>query len=310
VRPLKDAAEVQAEFKQALEEFTAKLRKDDQVVAAILMGSLSYDQVWEKSDIDLKLIVQDQKMSISSAAFTENNVPINASIMTRNEFKRLMERSVNTSFEHSILLCSKLLFTKDETIRHYFDDIGHVGSRDRQLMLLLYGCQALNSLAKAEKWYYVKKDLSYSAFWLIKMVDLLTHIEVVLNGAVPMRESVQQALVFNPDFFQAVYSDMVRGSVDELKIRTVLERVNSYLEGHTKTLFGPVLEFLRQEGDIRTISDIKEKFASLVDLNSGLLLTACDWLTERGMLMKLTSETTATPKSRVKLEEPAFLYEP
>jgi excinuclease ABC subunit A len=49
-------------FREALRQFVDKIEQDEQVIAAILLGSLSYDQVWEKSDIDLKLIVHDQKL--------------------------------------------------------------------------------------------------------------------------------------------------------------------------------------------------------------------------------------------------------
>jgi predicted nucleotidyltransferase len=34
----------------------AKVRRDGYVVAAILAGSLAYDTVWEKSDIDILLV--------------------------------------------------------------------------------------------------------------------------------------------------------------------------------------------------------------------------------------------------------------
>ncbi|MDB5084687.1 MAG: nucleotidyltransferase [Bacilli bacterium] len=78
-------------YREALQAFVEKARQDDQIIAAILLGSLSYDQVWEKSDIDLKLIVQDQKLSKHQMCLMENDIIINASIQTRDEFKRWIE---------------------------------------------------------------------------------------------------------------------------------------------------------------------------------------------------------------------------
>jgi hypothetical protein len=197
MKPANEAMDYNQFFKQALESFMSKVRQDEQVIAVILMGSLSYDHVWEKSDIDLKLIVHEQKLATKSMCFIENNITINAIIYTRNEFKRWVERTLQSSFDHSVLVRSQLLYAKDESFQEYYTNTKYVGDRDRQLRLLQLGCYMLVSLAKAEKWYHVKQDSTYSAFWLIKMVDLLAQIEVVMNGEVPMREAVQQAIKFN-----------------------------------------------------------------------------------------------------------------
>ena len=49
-------AAIKARFQEALELFTAKVKQDSYIIAAILGGSMSYDQVWEKSDLDILLV--------------------------------------------------------------------------------------------------------------------------------------------------------------------------------------------------------------------------------------------------------------
>jgi hypothetical protein len=303
------AADATAIIQEALETFVDKVRKDDQVIAAVLYGSLSYDTVWEKSDIDLKLIVQDQKLRRSFMCFVENDVPINASIQTRDDFKRWIERSVQTSFEHSMLYRSKLLFTKDPSIEAYFEEIRYIGERDRQLQLMRLGCHVLGMQAKAEKWMYVKQDATYSGFWIIRMVDLLAQMEVILHKEVPMRESVQQALKFNPTFFDEIYSGLVCGEATEQKVRAALKSIDSYLGERSERLFEPILAYLKEEADVRTTTDIVERFSKVIRLDAGPVTSACDLLAQQGLLIKLESEVKATPKSRIELTEPAYLYE-
>ncbi|MGO4537867.1 hypothetical protein [Paenibacillus sp. 2TAB19] len=298
-----------AVFRAALQTFVDKAKQDDQVIAVILLGSLSYDQVWEKSDIDLKLIVHDQKLKYGYRTFVEIDVPINASITTRNDFKRDMERTVQGSFGHSMLVRSTLLFTKDSSIESYFEQIRYVGERDRQLRLLQLSCFSLALLAKAEKWQYVKRDFTYSAFWIIKMVDTLSQIEVLLNGDIPMRECVQQALTYNPDFFRTVYSELVAANAHEEKVNDALKSINVYLSERAERLFAPVLAYLKEEADVRTAIDIMHKFKPVIDLDTGAITTGCDWLAEQGLIAKLESDTKATPASRVSLSEPAYLFE-
>jgi predicted nucleotidyltransferase len=50
---------IQQRYEEALATFVARVRQDRQILAAILFGSLSYDEVWERSDIDLWLIARD-----------------------------------------------------------------------------------------------------------------------------------------------------------------------------------------------------------------------------------------------------------
>lgn len=305
----KQADAMTAVFRTALQTFVDKAKQDDQVIAVILLGSLSYDQVWEKSDIDLKLIVHDQKLKYGYRTFVENDVPINASITTRDNFKREMERTIQGSFGHSMLVRSTLLFTKDSSIESYFEQIRYVGERDRQLRLLQLSCLSLALLAKAEKWQYVKRDFTYSAFWIIKMVDTLSQIEVLLNGDIPMRECVQQALAYNPDFFGKVYSELITAEVNVEMVNAALQLINTYLNDRAERLFAPVLAYLKEEADVRTATDIMHKFGMVIDLDAGAITTGCDWLAEQGLIAKLESDTKATPASRVSLSEPAYLFE-
>lgn len=302
-------SEIGTLYKEALQSFVEKARQDDQIIAVILLGSLSYDQVWEKSDIDMKLIVQDQKLVRTHMCFTENDIPINASIQTRDEFKRWVEKSVASSFNHSYLLRGTLLYTKDKSLEDYFANIRYIGERDRQLQLLQLGCHVLGMLAKAEKWCFVKNDAAYSAFWILKMVDALAQIEVIRHGEVPMRECVQQAKTFNPDFIRDVYDDLIGGPVDMEKVRTALDRIAAFIQQREMEMFRPILDYLKQEQDARSISEMSDKLGTIIRLDAGLLEMACSWLVERGYLLQIPIQIKATPKSRIYLDEPGYLLQ-
>jgi predicted nucleotidyltransferase len=52
--------DVRKRYEEAVESFVARVREDTHILAAILFGSLSYDEVWEHSDIDMFLIARDE----------------------------------------------------------------------------------------------------------------------------------------------------------------------------------------------------------------------------------------------------------
>src|SRR4029453_8102696 len=112
---------------------------------------------------------------------------------------------------HSWFARSTLLFSHDETIRDYYENVRHVGERDKELQLLKAACDVIGTLAKAEKWFYVKKDVTYSFLWIMSCVNSLAVIETLMHNEAAGREAIYQALEHNAVFFNAVYTDLVHG---------------------------------------------------------------------------------------------------
>src|SRR5690349_17965128 len=181
-------AAIQERFQRALEAFTAKIKQDSYIIAAILAGSMAYDQVWEKSDIDILLVGRSEKVPDRSFYLIEDGVNIHAWLLSRSKFKQQIERALQSSFFHSYFSKSTLLFSTDDTINEYYQNVQRLGARDRQLQLLNAGTGVLPILAKAEKWLYVKNDPAYCFLWLMYMVAELATIEVIAAGEIASRE--------------------------------------------------------------------------------------------------------------------------
>src|ERR1051325_6910994 len=126
-----DPQTTQERFDTALDAFVQRARQEPYIVAAILGGSLSHDRVWEKSDIDLLLIGKDEKETKKaegkSFALVENGINIHACLQSRSQFKRLIEGSIQSSFFHSLFSKSRLLFTRDETVRELYENVQRLG---------------------------------------------------------------------------------------------------------------------------------------------------------------------------------------
>src|SRR5579859_2175479 len=193
--------EVRARYENAVESLLAKVKQDPYVLAVVLAGSLSYDVVWEKSDIDLMLITHETKLKQGGMALVENGINIHASLIPRMEFKRMLEGAVQSSFVHSMLMKGRLLFTRDETLESLWAAREHFGARDREIRLLQAAAPLTMAFTKAQKWLYVKHDPNYSCYWILKCLDNLAIIETVLAGEITGREVVWQALRHNPAFF-------------------------------------------------------------------------------------------------------------
>jgi RNA polymerase sigma factor (sigma-70 family) len=308
VRPSRNPqfAETVKLFNEALESFVSKVKQDRNIIAAILFGSLSHDTVWAKSDIDIMLVGRDEKTT-RCLSLVENGVNIHATLTPRSKFKQSLERSLQGDMMHSSFALSTLLFTTDDTIRAYYTDAKHIGARDAQLRLMVAGQSALYTLAKAEKWLYTRKDAAYSFLWLMYTVNVLAQIEVLQHGELTSREVIPQALKINPAFFNKVYTELVNARKDEAIMQRAIDLVNAYLEARIHTLFGPVLDYLRDEAGARAASEIDEYFHKQAQTDS--LSGIYEWLAFKGVLQKLPSPLRLTNKSLITVDEAAYYYD-
>jgi hypothetical protein len=301
------SSSVQRRYEDALASFVEKAKQDPYVLAVVLVGSLSYDVVWEKSDIDLFVITQEGKQKNIGLALVENGVNIHAMLTTRSEFKRTMEGAVQGTFMNSLLSKGKMLFTRDETLEELYDNRSRLGARDREIRLMGQATWALPSLAKAQKWFHVKRDMHYSFFWIMKLMDALAGVEAVWNGEVPGREVIHQALRFNPEFFGAVYTDLIQGPKTEAEIGKALTMIEGYLVDRAPVLFKPLFDHLAEAGGVRSVTELEHHFGNQMNLMGAEIL--CEWLADMGMIEKVSSPVRLTDKSRVDVDEAAYYYE-
>jgi uncharacterized protein len=293
-------------FRDALDAVIETVKEDRLILAAFLCGSLSYDEVWAKSDIDLLLVGTEEFKTSKDFCLTEEGVNIHAMIYPRSKFKAALEGSLQSSFFHSFFSRSTLLFTKDETLREYYENIDRIGARDREIQLLRSGTSVLPTLAKAEKWLIVKKDPAYSLKWLMSTVDSLASIEVILNGEVTGREVVQQAIKFNPDFFHAIYTNLIHGPVNEETVGRAIDLINTYLDEKI-FIFQPILDYLNDAGGIRSTTDMDAHFKK--HAQTGCLSFAYEWLADKGIIEKVSTPLHLHEKSRVTVNEAAYYYD-
>lgn len=200
------------------------------------------------------------------------------------------------------------MYTTDESIREYYNNVDQVGPRDRDMMLLSAAAAVAYNLAKAEKWLYVKNDLEYCFLWIMYSVENLARVEVLLHGRVTAREAIQQALELNPTFFRTVYTDLIHADKTRAVLQAALTSINCYFDNRQAELFGPVLGYLAEAGGVRTTSEINAYFAK--QAQTGSLGGVYEWLADKGVIQKVPSPMRLTDKSSVALvDEAAYYYD-
>jgi hypothetical protein len=294
-----------AAFAAALDALVSQIRQDRTVLAAILGGSLSHDRVWEKSDIDLLLVTVDDTLAgPSDLPLYADGLNVHALLMQRAAFRTLAEGAVHQSFMHSFLAKSRVLFTHDDTIADLCARLQTIGERDTHLALLNAGTHALPCLYKAHKFLVTRGDLDYTALWLLYAATPLAQIEVISARKLVDREVIQQALALNPAFFTTIYTDLLNAKKTKKAVQGALAAADAYLATRARRLFAPVLDYLRDAGEIRSASDIDSHFSRSFGVEGAI--SACEYLADQEIIAKASVPVRATKRSSASLQELAF----
>jgi uncharacterized protein len=306
---MRQTAAVQTRYQAALAAVAARLEEDYYVLAVAVFGSLARGEAWEKSDIDLIIVVRDGKDSRARPFIwlVEDGINVFAEVYPRSGLQRALDSALQGSVFHSIRSQCKVLFSKDASIASWFEESSRIGAHDQEFQLLRAAAAVPYPLEKAQKWLYAKRDVAYSFLWTLYAVNELARVEVVLSGEAPGREALDQALQTNPEFFNRVYIDLIHGPKTEARLRETLEELDAYLVERAAQLFKPVLDYLAQAEDPRSGTEMDAHFRKKVQTRS--LAGVYDWLAEHAIIEKLSAPVRLTHKSQVELEEAAYYYD-
>jgi hypothetical protein len=294
-------------FNEALDRLVTQVKEDRSILAAVLCGSLSYDTVWAKSDIDLVLVtVDDRKIESADLSLYSDDVNIHAILMPRAEFRQAVEGSTRNSFFHSFLTKGRLLYAHDPTIADLCATLAGMGARDTQVQLLRAATGALPAIYKARKWFVTRGDLDYTALWILYAATSLARVEVIGRRLLADREVLPQAMALNPAFFKTIYTDLLNDRKTPRRVQDALDAVERYIAERATALFGPVIEHLRAAGEARSCSEIEDHFKRNFDVSG--VTTACEYLADQGIIGKASAPVRLTKKSNIEVQELAFFY--
>lgn len=292
-------------YNAAVDSFLDKIKGDPNVIAVIVCGSVAYDMVWEKSDIDMTIVIRDQTLKNNSYCIVEDDITINANLVQRSDFKRGMERAIGGSFSQSYYSKGKIVYTTDDSLYEYFEQLKAIGSDDMALSLFYRACELVGIYDKCQKWLTVRKDLAYTQYFVLKAAEVIADMELCLNGEPSSREAIQKALAINPEVITPFYTQAMSHLFTKQQLEECIDKIDRYLESHIDLLKKPVLEFM-SDGEIKTTTLISKHFHT----QGHFIVSIFEYLTDKGIIDKVSQTIRITPKSKLAVEELGFIYIP
>ncbi len=295
--------EITLRYQEAANSFINKIKCDPNVIAVIISGSLAYDQVWEKSDIDMTLVVRDQVLKQESFCIVEDDITINVYLITRSSFKRFLESLSGGSVMHSYFSKGHIVYSTDESLYEYFEEYKTIGQDDIAMTVFYDACELVHIYEKCQKWIKVKRDPLYAQLYLIKAAEIIARMELCLHGELPTREAIKRAYEINPELISVYYNHAMSHHYSEEEIMIAIERMDHYMESHLDIIRKPALDYM-SDGEMKTVTMITKYFHK----DSPFIISIFDYLADKGVIAKVSQTIKITPKSRMAVDEIAYQY--
>ena len=291
-------------YEAAVKSFVDKVRSDPNVIAVMVAGSVYHGTVWRKSDVDMAVVVRDQKLDRRAYGVYEDGILINVNLVPRSELKRGMEKSLGGLFGHSIDATTKVVYTSDDSLYDYVEENRTIGVSDAEKAVFTHADWLLGLMEKIEKWLVVKNDAVYARYYVLKAADAIANMEVCSRLIPPTREAILQAAELNPPLMEKFYYAPMRSPMNTKEIYALLKEMEAYVLTHMDAIMNVVNEFFG-DGEIKSGTHISTHFNS--DLH--FLHPILDFLCDRGVLDKVSQTIRLTPKGRMTIEETAFIMQ-
>ena len=302
-------------YRNALDVFVSRIAEDKNILAAVLVGSLSLKTIWRRERIHLWLIEVDGVTKRLKAdgedpdihrCLCEEGINIHVELLPRSRFRKMVEGTSRTSFSCNFFATRELVYCEDRSIETWFEDANKAATKDRERELLATTTWAIHAAEHARKQIDVKQDLELARQTLLWGAHSLAAMEVVRAGKVYEEEPIYLALDKDPELFQTVYVDVLAKKSKKV-LQAALQALEEQLEASWKRNLKPLIHFLRKHGGVVPLTELTEHFA-YSQLYPWHLESACEWLERSGLVEKQSAPFKLTKKSRVEVEEPAYLF--
>jgi hypothetical protein len=312
-----NSAEKLKEFERALQLLLARIARDSNLLAAVLVGSLSEETIWRRDAISLWVIEKDGVTKRLRAdgedprifrTLAEEGINLHVELIPRARFKRMVEGAARTAFRFSFFARRKLVYCDDASLQKWFQEADTLALRDQERELCIATTWLIHAHRHAGRVLEHIRDLDLAFQELIGCAHCVAAAEVIAAGEVHEGVMMHRALALAPKLMDELYVNLLKGPRTAARLAKILKGFESYLEKHGETRLHPILQYLQKTKRLVPLSELADYFAHS-QLYPWHIESACEWLERKGRLSKFSAPFGLTKLSRVEVEEPAYLYE-
>jgi len=241
------------EYQKAFSSIKEDLEKNKHVLAVLAYGSMVSGDLWEGSNIDLLVVIDNLINDIKDINLTLNEVPIHLKLIYKNNLMNNSNKKID-----EILITSRLIICNDLSIRKIHDELRYVPDIEKEKMNLVYLGETLKSINVLNKYLY--NNRRYTAFELsLKAMESFAKLYINNNGYLVSKDSINMAISLNDSFKEIVDKIFFEQVNKEEAIKEMITYIKNYLNVNLKQSSRILIEYIKNKDNWVTPQLLKEE---------------------------------------------------
>src|SRR5262245_56176486 len=180
-----------AQFEKSLELFLDRVRADPNLLAAVLVGSLTEETIWRREAISLWIIEKDGVTKRLRAdgdeprifrTLVEEGVNLHVEVIPRSRFKEMVEGCARTALRFSFFDLRQLVSREDPSLAKRLEDADSMALRDQERELCIATTWLIHAWRHAGRLLEKQRDLELAFQELIEAAHYVAAAEVIASG--------------------------------------------------------------------------------------------------------------------------------
>ncbi|GAB6167553.1 nucleotidyltransferase domain-containing protein [Clostridium carnis] len=244
------------EYQKAYKEITDGLRKNKNIIGILVFGSMVTGDLWAESDIDLFVICKDDFSKVRDVYSEVNDIPVHIKFLNKESFLNGYYSTGDKYTIKSILLSSRLIYSKDEEISRIYENSKYTTISDKGIWNLVYLGKLLKDIGVCKK--YLHKGGLYTSYEvLIRALDNFSKVYLNINGYTVSKDSLSMACNLNNTFNDKI-TKLFSMEVKSENIQEMLDLVEGYINNNIVIISEMIINLLKSYDGYLSSYDIKD----------------------------------------------------
>ncbi|EJO5346504.1 nucleotidyltransferase domain-containing protein [Clostridium botulinum] len=241
-------------YQTAFNNVIDRLKKNETVLAVMVFGSMVTGDLWEESDIDLFVVINED-IKVEKIYTKEEEVPIHVKVIDKKKLNKIYDCDLRGGKTHRIFASSRLVFSKDRVISSWYDRGRYYPDIDRERWNLVYLGDIFKYIGVCKK--YLKNKGIYTAYSeAIKLVEAFAKLYVNFSGYMISKDVINMGTSLENNFKIIVDNLFFNKNNVEESIIKLIEYIDIYVNENIRNITSLLLNYMKEKDCFLSSEDI------------------------------------------------------
>lgn len=244
------------QYQKVFNKFVDNLKANKNVLAVMVFGSMVSGDLWEESDIDLFVIIDEKLDEIKNIYIVEKNIPVHIKLLSKNKLF-YHNHNIQDGFLHRVFAGSRLVFSKDTDITSKYDNGRYYSDIDRDRWNLVYLGNFIKLLGVCKK--YISNDSVYTAYTTtVLCAEEYAKLFVNSSGYMINNNAINMAVNTNDKFKVYVDALFFKKESSQKTLKDIIQYMGKNVDDNMESLASFLINYMREKDCSLSSEDMKK----------------------------------------------------